>query len=658
MARTQAEIDAIFSGGTKAAPSVTAAAQRENEQIVGTQNTSGSQDARTYQSVGGDTISNATTAKITPVVVSSSTAQKNLDEITAQHAKLLTDIENQKITLVNQKAQADAATAAKTQMDTSTKAAADKAAIDKQNADAKTAALRQSGGDAPVDKNPVTKEVPYTGNAEWKTITRQDGTTQIVSKGIDGSYVPISQSEIGIQDKLNQQTKEMDEYTAASKNVSDTITQIQNGIIPLNAGQMAQVQGLQQSFNQLTQQQNLQNISASNVANIRGFQKGAAEYDPSFQVNTIGTIVTAGANKIADLNIKMASAVGELTESFKTNNIKAIKDSWDVYNTAAGKRQTTLEKTIESAQARIKSSVEAQTKIREDINNIVKDAAKNGASPETQHAISRSSSVAAAVEAAGEYLQTGAGIVGEYAFYKKDMANRGLTPLSFDEYQTRDANRKLKASAAINSAGLTTAGTQVALKLSDDYEARSKDYYTQRDAYNRVLSSAKDPSAAGDLALIFNYMKTLDPGSTVREGEFATAQNSGSAFQIVGGLYNKVISGERLTDTQRKDFVKRADLLFNGAQKQQDSVVKEFTARAKQYDVPSNLVVRDTNATGNNDPVQQELDAKDHIIKYGNEHPEVQKSIISLVTEVDPVVGRPLTYLEALQVLSLSEETQ
>lgn len=185
--------------------------------------------------------------------------------------------------------------------------------------------------------------------------------------------------------------------------------------------------------------------------------------------------------------------------------------------------------------------------------------------------------------------------------YAKSQGYKG----SYDQYQTEDANRK-RSIVNINAAGLTPTATNTALKLSDDYEQRSKDFYTQRDAYNRVVSSASDPSAAGDLALIFNYMKTLDPGSTVREGEFATAQNSGSAFDVVGAKYNKVMSGERLTQAQRNDFVKRAKTIFTGSQAQQDAVAKEFTARAAQYGIPANLVVRDTTATGSNNQSQNQ----------------------------------------------------
>ena len=51
-------------------------------------------------------------------------------------------------------------------------------------------------------------------------------------------------------------------------------------------------------------------------------------------------------------------------------------------------------------------------------------------------------------------------------------------------------------------------------KLRDDFRSESKEFVKVRDAYGRILST--DASAAGDLALIFNYMKILDPGSVVR----------------------------------------------------------------------------------------------------------------------------------------------
>lgn len=110
-----------------------------------------------------------------------------------------------------------------------------------------------------------------------------------------------------------------------------------------------------------------------------------------------------------------------------------------------------------------------------------------------------------------------------------------------------------------------------------------KDFGLQTQAYQRVLDSAKDPSPAGDLALIFNYMKVLDPGSTVREGEFATAQNSGSLPEQIMSQYNKVLSGERLVPEIRKDFVNRAGQLFQGAAGLQQGTNDRYNGLAEGY---------------------------------------------------------------------------
>lgn len=115
---------------------------------------------------------------------------------------------------------------------------------------------------------------------------------------------------------------------------------------------------------------------------------------------------------------------------------------------------------------------------------------------------------------------------------------------------------------------LTTAAEE-APKLSDvagarkEFTSQSQDFVKVRDAYNRITASAKNPSAAGDLALIFNYMKMLDPGSTVREGEFATAQNSAGVPERIVAQYNKVLSGERLAPETRTDFVSRSKSLMD-----------------------------------------------------------------------------------------------
>jgi hypothetical protein len=127
------------------------------------------------------------------------------------------------------------------------------------------------------------------------------------------------------------------------------------------------------------------------------------------------------------------------------------------------------------------------------------------------------------------------------------------------------------------TAALPRDATQAkATGLRKEFDALTKDYRTVRDSYGRVLASGTDPSAAGDLALIFNYMKMLDPSSVVRESEFANAAATGSLGQRWVAVGQKLLSGERLSDGMRSDFMKRAKKLY-------DSQVSIFNNTGERY---------------------------------------------------------------------------
>lgn len=137
-----------------------------------------------------------------------------------------------------------------------------------------------------------------------------------------------------------------------------------------------------------------------------------------------------------------------------------------------------------------------------------------------------------------------------------------------------------------------TASIKDANALRQDFVTASKDFVIQRDAFTRIKSSAREPSAAGDLALIFNYMKLLDPGSTVREGEFATAQNAAGVPQVVQSYYNRVMTGERLADEQRADFVKRAGMIYNDVLGNHKRLEGQYTDIAKRNAIdPRDVVI-------------------------------------------------------------------
>lgn len=108
-----------------------------------------------------------------------------------------------------------------------------------------------------------------------------------------------------------------------------------------------------------------------------------------------------------------------------------------------------------------------------------------------------------------------------------------------------------------------------------------KEYQTVRNAFQNVKNAARDPSAAGDLSMIFAYMKMLDPNSVVREQEFANAQNAAGVPDRVVNLYNRILRGERLNPEQRKDFLAQADKLHSTSMRQYEAVRRQFGDIAK-----------------------------------------------------------------------------
>ena len=171
--------------------------------------------------------------------------------------------------------------------------------------------------------------------------------------------------------------------------------------------------------------------------------------------------------------------------------------------------------------------------------------------------------------------------------YAKTQGFKG----TFEDYQNEDANRKIKV-AAITAGGLNSVQQSVAFKLSDDYEKASGTLGATIQNYNKVSEVAKNATPAGDISLIFAYMKMLDPTSVVREGEFATAQNAAGVPTKIQNMWNKSLEGTRLSETQRKDFTDQAKKLYDAAMKQQEQIDKTFTGRAMKYEVPPDLVIR------------------------------------------------------------------
>ena len=135
---------------------------------------------------------------------------------------------------------------------------------------------------------------------------------------------------------------------------------------------------------------------------------------------------------------------------------------------------------------------------------------------------------------------------------------------------------------SVRDAGKPSSMSDVAGQRKEFTKA-SGEFVDVRNSFARVVASVQDPTPAGDLALIFNFMKVLDPASVVRESEFAQAAATGSFGQRLQAAAERFLAGKRLTDVQRADFADRAELLMLkqvGFQLQLEALFKGIAQRA------------------------------------------------------------------------------
>lgn len=145
----------------------------------------------------------------------------------------------------------------------------------------------------------------------------------------------------------------------------------------------------------------------------------------------------------------------------------------------------------------------------------------------------------------------------------------------------------------------TTAQQEEITKLRKEVNnlPQVKEYKTVKNMYQTVQNSANLWTAAWDLSLIFSYMKILDPNSTVREWEFANAQNAWGIQDKIRNAYNKAMKGTRLSDRQRTDFSNTSKTLYKWYEKTYNDVLNEYKTYSVLWGDVSRLWTETTQQT-------------------------------------------------------------
>jgi hypothetical protein len=125
--------------------------------------------------------------------------------------------------------------------------------------------------------------------------------------------------------------------------------------------------------------------------------------------------------------------------------------------------------------------------------------------------------------------------------------------------------------------------------LRDEYTAQTANFRVITDAYKKIMTTAD--TGAGDMSLLYQYVKLLDPGSVVRESEFATAAASGSFGDQIQGAAQRIATGKRLTPELKAQFRNEAQNIFDQQQSSANQTAEQYRRLATDYGLDPTRVV-------------------------------------------------------------------
>ena len=131
------------------------------------------------------------------------------------------------------------------------------------------------------------------------------------------------------------------------------------------------------------------------------------------------------------------------------------------------------------------------------------------------------------------------------------------------------------------------------LKLRGDFRSEPiyKAHQEVQSAHAQITQALRSASPAGDLAGATKLMKILDPGSVVRESELGMAMAASGLFDRAQFYAQNVMSGTKLTPSQRADFQQLADKLAAESAKAYNAKQSEYGQIAKRNGLPLEDVI-------------------------------------------------------------------
>lgn len=377
------------------------------------------------------------------------------------------------------------------------------------------------------------------------------------------------------------------------------------------------------------QQENIsQGRQLGSVSSFVAGQGAEIERNRAIKALSLGAELDAIQGNIAVAQSKVKQAVDAEyadKEQLLANKLKMFDINDKITQNLSSARKEALANArynVEKEQKRL----EVEKKDKEDVQNMIIEATPNAPASVVANAKKLAESGAsklAVAQALGVYG-------GDYL--KNELLKEQLKT---ERKQRENIQSQINARATPTVLGkdgvvatLPKAAQDRYYKLQGDFDTATKSYRGAIDAAGSVKALSQNATAQDQTAIIFQYMKTLDPNSTVREGEFAlVAATAGLGDRAVNAI-KRLDNGQRLNEAQIKDIVGATDKLAANAKANLEATSKEYDRRASIGGLPSGLFLEKTQTTPDEDYADSALKALESSSSYKQSSQTFLQSLI------------------------------
>lgn len=168
---------------------------------------------------------------------------------------------------------------------------------------------------------------------------------------------------------------------------------------------------------------------------------------------------------------------------------------------------------------------------------------------------------------------------------REELGRGGLAVQRARLGDAREARESAKGDKALD--------TETGLRKEFNALPEVKDFSGIASSYSNLLKSSKDMTGPGGVATIFNFMKMLDPGVAVMEGDVQLIRNSGGRAAAFANLYEQALRGNPIPESVRRDLVRQATGIYSTRKEQVDKLQKQYTNIATQAGAaPERVIVQ------------------------------------------------------------------